>query len=88
MAQSLPLQSVAVIDQCNKFEPAIGTGQLKWAESAPSGSQTTSPQQLQKVVTLSAEHGTFDDDPDAPAPHWPSALQLIRDVGAQVRLER
>ncbi|MFC5554343.1 hypothetical protein [Methylobacterium iners] len=37
---------------------------------------------------LFAELEAFDADPDLLDPDWPGAIQLIRDVGAQVRRER
>lgn len=42
----------------------------------------------QNIVPLFAEQPPSDDDPDAPSADWLSALQMIRDVGAQVRRER
>ncbi|HEX8417534.1 MAG TPA: hypothetical protein VF641_08005 [Methylobacterium sp.] len=40
------------------------------------------------IVPLFADQAASDDDPDAPSADWLGALQMIRDVGAQVRRER
>lgn len=45
---------------------------------------TSSP----NVVPLFVELEAVDPDADLQDPDWPGALQLIRDVGAQVRRER
>ncbi|MFC5555790.1 hypothetical protein [Methylobacterium iners] len=42
----------------------------------------------QNVVPLFAELEGFDAHSDQLDPDWPGAIQLIRDVGAQVRRER
>ncbi|MFC5555982.1 hypothetical protein ACFPQ7_19095 [Methylobacterium iners] len=57
--------------------------------SAPSAAliapaSTSSP----NVVPLFVELEALDPDADLQDPDWPGALQLIRDVGAQVRRER
>ena len=89
MASALPCPSFGESDPGSDDVPTLGIGRLTLVGAAAAvPGEPASPAQLQKVVSLYAEHGAFNDDPDAPAPDWPSAFQLIRDVGAQVRLER
>ena len=89
MASALSYPSLGEPDPCSEAAPALGARPVtKVGLAAAAPVVPASPAELQKVVSLYAEHGAFHDDPDAPTPDWPSAFQLIRDVGAQVRLER
>ena len=89
MAYTLPSRLPAQPDHSCKATLALGTSHIaKVGLAAAMPAAPTLPVQPQNVVPLFGGQEDFHDDPDAPAPDWTSAFQLIRDVGAQVRLER
>ena len=89
MAYALPCPPLGQPDLRGKAAPALSTSHLtKLSKVAAAPVVPASPVQSQKIVSLFGSQNDFHDDPDAVPPSWLSAFQLIRDVGAQVRIER
>lgn len=85
MAQGAASLSPIEPDPAGKATPAPGASRPVQARPFPPVTAVLPETGWQKIVPLFAEQAATDDDPPA---DWPSALQLIRDVGAQVRRER
>ena len=94
MAHALACPLLDQPDRSGKGALTLGANSLeKFDKAAATPAVSMLPAPPQNVVPLfggpeDSCREDFHDDPDEPAPDWSTAFQLIRDVGAQVRLER
>ena len=91
MAERIPRQSPVDPDRWSTGETGSEPDREGLGETASAASIAPAPEPAVNVVPLfagQAEAG-IDPDPSDEAPtDWPSAIQMIREVGTQVRRER
>lgn len=89
MAERRPLEPLGDVHPSGTVE--TGTDSDRLAYGGISSRIAPTPEPTRNVVPLFAEPVDFEDDDDAsaaPLTDWPNAIQLIRDVGTQIRRER
>ena len=89
MAERRPFEPLGDAQRSSDFEPASNAHRL--AHGGIPSRIAPSPEPAVNVVPLFAEQADYEADPDESGERptdWPSAIQMIRDVGTQVRRER